>query len=131
MFVITMLVISYALIILMIGMIIFVLTDEDTRDKGGSIFLIIGMLGTLSYVTHVPALCIAFKNIDVAYAAPTVLVKTNNMVFVDYVADGYVRCQEVSKETEYWNATNIMIKITNGENIYGVSVRPTYRIVVR
>lgn len=68
----------------------------------------------------------------ISYETPTSIVKTNNLTMVNHISDGgRILASLVSGDAMYWNGTNIMIKITNGQNFYGYDVESTYKVVLK
>jgi hypothetical protein len=56
----------------------------------------------------------------VEYEVPTIVSRTNNTTHVVYVGE-FVYSRSYNS-IEYWTATNIMVRVEKGKNIWGMSV---------
>lgn len=57
----------------------------------------------------IPGLSNPIKNTIITYETPSMVIKTNDTVYVMYIADGKV-ISKISSEASYWNSENIRIK---------------------
>ena len=107
-----------------------VILDEDkSYSKIGLCFAILIVFGAIGFTCAIPSLVTITKHKTITYETPTVLIKTNNLTIVQHIQDSQCVIQLTSDSTSYWNSTNIMVKKTSGENLFGVSVRPDYEVV--
>ena len=74
-----------------------------------------------------------YRDITYTYEAPTILVKTNNLVMAAHInSEGLVVAKLESRETKYWTAdsSNIVVRVGVGNNLYGDRVKAIYEIII-
>jgi hypothetical protein len=79
-----------------------------------------------------PGLTTPIRNTVTTYETPTSIIKTNNVTLVNHiVGNELVIGGKLFLQADYWNSTNIMIRVNNGENFYGIKVSPAYEVILR
>lgn len=90
-----------------------------------SIFLSLLVGGASSLTTQ-------YKDIETTRVPPTFIIKTNNAVVVYLISkSGIVLHSMVTTDAVYWNLTNIIVEISEGNNIYGGRVQDVCKVVAR
>ena len=108
--------------------------DEDFGSMGDRIFgcsILLVACGLIGMLFTNEATSTAVKDIKVSYVMPTSIIKTNDITNVLYIRDSKVLCNISSSEASFWNSSNIMVKVINGNNMYGNEVNSSYSVVVR
>ena len=90
-----------------------------------AILIICGVIGT---GFNLGSFIMPVKNIKTHYEKPIVVLKTNDIVMVNYM-DYDIPCMIYFTDTSYWNSTNIRVEVESGQNIWGYDVKEEYRVV--
>jgi hypothetical protein len=115
---------------------IFLKEDEDftLSDKFSVSFITFILFGGIGLALCLPGFIAPVKNIVTTYETPTSVIKTNNVTLVNHIVENELVIGgggQLFSSASYWNSTNIMIKVSNGENFYGVKVSPAYEVILR
>jgi hypothetical protein len=109
--------------------IVSIMMDKEELQKIRLCFAILLLFGPMGFIFSIHPLFNMVRNKTITYETPTFVIKTNNIVSAAYIQDSTCLVQLNSDSASYWNSTNIMVKKSSGENIFGISVRPIYEIV--
>ena len=108
-------IIGIGLIVLgLISAIILWMTEKDFVAG----FLIFILLGLMSMVFLAPPLLGRWRDLSYKYEPPTFIMKTNNITVLTYVENGAVRLSGSYDTADFWNSTNIAVKLTAGRNFF-------------
>jgi hypothetical protein len=113
---------------------IFFKEDEDfaLKDKFSVSFFAFILFGSIGLALCLPGFLTPVKNIVTTYETPTSIIKTNDVILINHIVENeLVIGGQLFSSASYWNSTNIMIKVNNGENFYGVKVSPEYEVILR
>ena len=117
---------------LVLMFIIFLDRSNDSGEKLGLSFAAFLLFGCIGLSFNLPGLITPIRNNVTTYEIPTSIIKTNNVTLVNHiVGNELVIGGKLFLEAAYWNSTNIMIKVDNGENFYGIKVSPAYEVILR
>jgi hypothetical protein len=103
---------------------------DYSNNKMGQIFVVLVMFGLTGMVLNCNTFFDPSTDVKILYIEPTSIIKTNNVTVVNHIVNGEVYTK-ISRETDYWNSTNIMVQITSGNNLYGCKVKDEYEIVIK
>jgi len=111
---------------------VFFSKTNDSEDKFGLFLLSFIFFGCIGLALCLPGIITPIKNTVTTYETPTSIIKTNNVTLVNHiVGNELVIGGKLFLQANYWNSTNIMIKVDNGENFYGIKVSPAYEVILR
>ena len=117
---------------LVLMFIIFLDRSNDSGEKLGLSFAAFLFFGCIGFALCLPGIITPIKNTVTTYETPTSIIKTNNVTLVNHiVGNELVIGGKLFLQADYWNSTNIMIKVDNGENFYGIKVSPAYEVILR
>ena len=114
--------------------IVFLFLEDGTASESKFVFSIFSFLffGSLGFMLCLPGLTTPIRNTVTTYETPTSIIKTNNVTLVNHiVGNELVIGGKLFLQADYWNSTNIMIRVNNGENFYGIKVSPAYEVILR
>jgi len=99
--------------------------DEDLFEN----FLVATILfGALGLTFGIPSFVSMSEITSTEYYEPTQVVHTNNTTHIIFIGDKlYTKSDE---STAYWTATNIMVRIECGKNIWGADIRKSVDFVI-
>jgi len=110
---------------------IFLSKTTDSEDKFGMSFGAFLLFGCIGFSLCLPGIITPINTVT-TYEIPTSIIKTNNVTLVNHiVGNELVIGGNLFLQAAYWNSTNIMIKVDNGENFYGIKVSPAYEVILR
>ena len=125
---------GWMIVIAGICLAIIIWRDEDEMfpDKIITSFYILVICGIAWWGLNIDGMFYVNKNIEITYVQPTSIVKTNARTMVNYInIYGFVIARTESTDASWYIATNIMVKVKSGNNIYGNPVADEYEIVMR
>lgn len=108
--------------------------DKEFGEGGGKLFgcaILLCTCGLVGMLFTTEATDTAVKDIKVSYVIPTSIIKTNDITNVLYIRDSKILCSASSSEANFWNSSNIMVRVIDGNNIWGNGVDSRYDVVVR
>lgn len=80
------------------------------------------VFGLLGMGFNVPGIIEPVWDVKYRYEVPTHITKTNDITVITYISDKGKLAYKSDTSAEWYNATNIMVKMPYGENFYRKSV---------